>query len=588
MGLKLHVLPAFAFLLLGIGAGSALAQGDLNVLFAPSAADAPTRVFTARKILTMEPANPTATAVAVAGDRILAVGSLEEVKKALADRPFSLDERFAGKILMPGLIEQHLHPMLGALCLSVEVIAIEDWELPGRTIKAAATRDEYFARLRRAHAALADPKEFLFTWGYHQLWHGPISRKELDAVSDTRPVVVWHRSGHEFFLNTPALEALGLTRASLEGQGQASRQCDWDTGHFYEKGLELITKPLLPRLATPQRLRAGLEMLVKYLHGCGVTTINEPGAIMTTELLALYQSVLGAENTPFSSLFIPDGRSIFERYGEDDSISATEKVVALAPSGKVAFLPNQVKLFADGAILSQLMQMKGGYTDGHKGEWIATPQEIRAATKLYWDAGYQIHIHVNGDLGLDVVLDALERCMRENPRYDHRSVLVHFANSTEEQVARIARLGAIVSANPYYPTAFADRYGKVGLDPERADQMVRLGSLARHGVPISLHCDLPIAPASPLYLAWCAVNRTTASGRIAGKDQRISVEQALRAITIEAAYSWRMEQEMGSIAPGKVANFAVLEDDPMTVDPMKLKDIAIWGTVFEGKVCPVK
>jgi hypothetical protein len=100
MGLKLDVLPAF--LLLGIGAGSALAQGDLNVLFAPSAADAPTRVFTARKILTMEPANPTATAVAVGGDRILAVGSLEEVKKALADRPFGLDERFAGKILMPG------------------------------------------------------------------------------------------------------------------------------------------------------------------------------------------------------------------------------------------------------------------------------------------------------------------------------------------------------------------------------------------------------------------------------------------------------------------------------------------------------
>ncbi|MGO8902527.1 MAG: amidohydrolase [Isosphaeraceae bacterium] len=400
-------------------------------------------------------------------------------------------------------------------------------------------------------------------------------------------MVVWHRSGHEFVLNTPALAALGLTKASLEGQGQASSQCDWETGHFYEKGLELVTKPLLPRLATPQRLRAGLEMLVKYLHGCGVTTINEPGAIMTTELLGLYQSVLGAENTPFSSLFIPDGRSIFERYGEDDSISATEKVVALAPSGKLAFLPNQVKLFADGAIVSQLMQMKGGYTDGHKGEWIATPQEIRAATKLYWDAGYQLHIHVNGDLGLDVVLDALERCMRENPRSDHRSVLVHFASSTEEQIARIARLGAIVSANPYYPTAFADRYGKEGLGPDRADQMVRLGSLTRRGVPISLHCDLPIAPASPLFLAWCAVNRTTASGRIAGEDQRISVEQALRAITIDAAYSWRMEQEIGSIAPGKVANFAVLEDDPMTVNPRKLKDIVIWGTVFEGKVSPV-
>ncbi len=234
------------------------------------------------------------------------------------------------------------------------------------------------------------------------------------------------------------------------------------------------------------------------------------------------------------------------------------------------------------------MQMKGGYTDGHKGEWIATPQEIRAATKLYWDAGYQIHIHVNGDLGLDVVLDALERCMRENPRYDHRTVIVHFANSTDEQVARIARLGAIVSANPYYLAAFADRYGEVGLGPDRADSMVRLGAVAGRGVPISLHSDLPMGPARPLYLAWCAVNRVTTSGRIAAKDQRISVEQALRAVTINAAHSWRMEQEMGSIAPGKVANFTVLDDDPLAVDPIKLKDIPIWGTVFEGKVYPVK
>ncbi|MBV8487707.1 MAG: amidohydrolase family protein, partial [Planctomycetaceae bacterium] len=268
--------------------------------------------------------------------------------------------------------------------------------------------------------------------------------------------------------------------------------------------------------------------------------------------------------------------------------TATEKLVALAPEGKVAFLPNQIKLFADGAVFSQLMQMKAGYTDGHKGEWIATPQDLREATKLYWDAGYQIHIHVNGDLGLDVVLDALERCMRETPRYDHRTVLVHLACSTEQQVARIARLGAVVSANPYYVTALADRYGKEGLDPERSDQMVRLGSLARHGVPVSLHSDLPMGPARPLFLAWCAVNRVTSSGRIAASDQRLSVEQALRAITIDAAHSWRMETEMGSIAPGKVANFTVLEEDPLAVDPMKLKDIAIWGTVFEGKVFPVR
>ena len=137
---------------------------------------------------------------------------------------------------MPGLIEQHLHPLLGALCLSVEVIAIEDWELPGRTIKAAANHDEYFARLRQAEARLADPKAFLFTWGYHQLWHGPLSRKDLDALSATRPIVVWHRSAHEFYLNTPALAALGITKASLEGQGTGEQPVRLGEGPLLREG----------------------------------------------------------------------------------------------------------------------------------------------------------------------------------------------------------------------------------------------------------------------------------------------------------------------------------------------------------------
>ena len=258
----------------------------------------------------------------------------------------------------------------------------------------------------------------------------------------------------------------------------------------------------------------------------------------------------------------------------------------MAPSGKVSFLANQVKLFADGAIISQLMQMRGGYTDGHKGEWIATPQELRAAAKLYWDAGYQIHVHVNGDLGLDVVLDAIERCMRETPRSDHRTVLVHFASSTEGQIARLARLGCIVSANPYYVTAFADRYGQVGLGPDRAMQWS--GWVA--GTPAGL--DLaPFRPADgpgPAALP-CMVRREPRDrvGRVADKEQRLTVEQALRAVTLDAAYAWRMEQEMGSIAPGKVANFTVLEEDPLAVNPVKLKDIPVWGTIFEGTVFPV-
>jgi hypothetical protein len=184
------------------------------------------------------------------------------------------------------------------------------------------------------------------------------------------------------------------------------------------------------------------------------------------------------------------------------------------------------------------------------------------------------------------VLDMLERRLNEKPRTDHRTVIVHFANSSEEQVERIRRLGAIVSANPYYPTAFADKYVE-GLGAERADVMVRAGSVLRNGIPLSYHSDLPMAPSAPLYLAWCGVNRITPSGRVAGPEQRITVDEALRAVTIEAAYSWRKEDHIGSIAPGKIANFTILEQDPYAIAPERLKDVPIWGTVFEGRAFPV-
>ena len=147
-------------------------------------------------------------------------------------------------------------------------------------------------------------------------------------------------------------------------------------------------------------------------------------------------------------------------------------------------------MFADGAIISQLMQMREPYLDAdgqpdpdHHGEWMVEPDVLEKYFRIYWDAGWQIHTHVNGDLGLEVLLDIIERCMIATPRADHRSVIVHFANSTEEQVDRIARLGCIVSANPYYPVGFADRYGEFGLGPERADTMVRSASVLARNVP---------------------------------------------------------------------------------------------------------
>ena len=135
-------------------------------------------------------------------------------------------------------------------------------------------------------------------------------------------------------------------------------------------------------------------------------------------------------------------------------------------------LPKQVKLFADGAIISQLMQMREPYLDDdgapdpcHHGEWMMQPDTFRAFARAYWNADWQLHVHVNGDAGLDLVLDTVEECQAEHPRTDHRTVIVHFANSSEEQVDRIARLGCIVSANSYYPVGFADAYPSTGWEP---------------------------------------------------------------------------------------------------------------------------
>ncbi|MBU3752150.1 MAG: amidohydrolase family protein, partial [Mycobacterium sp.] len=158
--------------------------------------------------------------------------------------------------------------------------------------------------------------------------------------------------------------------------------------------------------------------------------------------------------------------------------------------------------------------------------------------------------------------------------------------SSEDQIDRIAGLGCIVSANPYYPVGFADQYRKHGLGPQRADSMVRAASVLHRGIPLSLHSDLPMGPAAPLTLASFAVNRRTVAGRVAGAEQRISVHQALRAITVEAAYSWRMEHELGSISPGKAANFTVLAEDPYQVDPERLGEIDILGTVYSGRWHP--
>lgn len=545
-------------------------------------------VYTAHEIITLDDSKPNVEAIATLGDRIVATGSLEEVERSLAGRAFRVDRRFDDSVIVPGFINQHEHPWLAAITMLVEIISIEDWVLPEGTSPRARDAADYRRRLKALVDQPHEAGEVIYTWGYHPLFHGALSRADLDLLSPTIPIVVLQRSMHETLFNTAALERFGIDQARIDRLPVTARaQTDLARGHFWEQGSLAVIGPVFADLLAPARYLPALERVERYWHTAGSTLVAEPGGLVNPALMAMQNQVLGDAETPFRMVYLADGKSMLAGRSDDEVIVATDALVATA-RGITRFLPKQVKLFADGAIFSQLMQMSDGYLDGHRGEWLMEPALFERAFRVYWDAGFQVHVHQNGDAGLDLVLDALEANMSRNPRRDHRTVIVHFGFSRPDQVARIARLGAIVSANPFYPIALTDRYSEVGIGKDRAQEMVRLGDVVRAGVSVSLHADMPMAPGQPLLLMDSAINRKTLDGNRVGTDQRLSAEQALRAVTIGAAYSLQLEHEVGSIEPGKLANLTILAENPLTVASERVKDIRVWGTVHEGRVLPVR
>jgi predicted amidohydrolase YtcJ len=545
-------------------------------------------IYQAKEIVTLDPDKPTARAVAVVGSRILATGSLEEMKTAVGEQEFHIDETFKEKVIVPGFLSQHDHPVLSALTLASEVLSIEDWVLPTGTVSAVKDKADFLRRLSEAEKRLLDPGEPLVSWGYHEGFFGKLTRAELDTVSSRRPVLVWGRSCHELFLNSAAMQSGGVTRELVAGWTPSEQsQADFETGHFWEQGMFAVGRKVGSMIASSERLQRGLNLTRDYMHSKGITYGNEPGGILIKPLQDAVNNVFGQPTMPFRWSYTVDGKSICDQYKDDRQVIAESEKLSTWYSGMTSQSQKMVKLFADGAIFSQLMQVREPYLDGHQGAWMTDLDVFERAFRIYWDAGYQIHIHVNGDAGLDRVLHALEKNIRRNPRYDHRTTIVHFAVSAKDQVARIKQLGCLVSSNPYYVTSLADQYSKVGLGPQRADEMVRMGDVERSEISYSFHSDMPMAPADPLFLMWCGVNRITTSGRVAGGDQRVSREGALKAVTIEAAYALKMERELGSIVSGKLANMTILTDNPLTCDPMKIRDIGVWGTVHEGRILPV-
>jgi len=541
------------------------------------------------EIITMDKNLPRAEAVVSDNHgKVVFVGDFLAAKQKY---PNAQAHNLNGHIMMAGFIEQHIHPFLAALSLSIAVVAPEAWELPDKTWPAAPNEESYFARLIEIESSMKDPNETFWSWGYNNYFHGELNRQKLDEISSTRPIVVWHRSVHEFFLNSAAIEHFGVKQQDIDKLGaEVIEQAKVHEGHFFEAGALLYLLPrIFPELGNAERFKAGLEQMVTMLHRNGVTAYNEPGAFIPSQMVPLYEQVLASEDTPMYSYFIAESKTPFFTEGAEGVLKSVESVIeTFGDSHKVRYLDKHIKLLADGAIVSQLMMMRDGYLDGHHGEWIQSPAEMETISKIFWEKGYQLHIHVNGDKGLDEVISLIKRRQKEFPRIDHRTTIVHFANSAEDQIQTLAELGVIVSANPYYVSGFGERFGEIGLGTDRAHAMARLGPIEKTGISISLHSDMPIGPSDPLYNVWSAVTRKSSSGQALRPDLAMSLDGAMRAITIDAAYSWGMEGTLGSITKGKIANFTILAEDPYKVAIDHVKDIEVMATVFEGKFYPVK
>jgi len=540
-----------------------------------------TTIFRARRILTMHPARPEATHVAVREGRILGAGALDDLT---GWGPHTLDERFADQVLLPGFVEGHTHLMAGTLWRYVYCGYFDATDPQGRTWPGLKTLDDVVQALCAAAAespadAAAGP---VVGWGFDPIYFGArrCRRQDLDRVSTTRPVGVMHASGHILNANTVALERAGLLRTGIDHPAIPLGDDGLPTGEL--KGPEGMG-PVLGHVGLGRSFlsgdEAGARAFAKLAVRAGVTTATDLAATLADAEVDTLARVTAEADYPVRLVS-------FLRFIGMTPEAAVARAQALAERSSDRLRLGRIKLVADGSIqgFSARLRWPGYFNGAPQGLWYTAPDTIREVYTQALAAGVQVHTHTNGDQATEAALDALQAALAAQPVRDHRFTLQHCQLADDAQFRRMAALGMAVNLFANHHFYWGDQHRAVTVGAERAERMNACASALAAGLTMAIHSDAPITPMAPLFTAWCAVNRLTASGRVLGERQRIGVAEALRAITLGAAATLKLDGEIGSIECGKRADFAVLDDDPTAVPPEALKDLRVWGTVQGGRV----
>jgi len=535
------------------------------------------KIFQARRILTMNPAQPHATHVAVRQGRILAVGTQEQ---ASAWGRAHVDDRYADQVLMPGLVEGHCHLHEGVVWLYVYVGFYDRRGPDGKIWPGLKTIDQVVQRLAEARSKL-EPGRHLVGWGFDPIYFGSqrMTVQDLDKIPGDGAVVVMHASMHLMNANSRALEMAGIDR-DTDIEGIAKFDNGEPTGELQEfAAMFPITRMIGNPFRTLGQSQECLTMFGQVAQSAGVTTATDLVNELHDEGIVELARVTRADDYPLRIVPAASGM-LFGR----DVDACLGKLETLKKLNHDKMNLGIVKLVVDGSIqgFTARVRWPGYYNGAPNGIWVTSPDDLEYIVERYHRAGIQLHIHTNGDEATELTLNAVERALTLHPRFDHRHTLQHCQMADAAQFRRMAKLGMCANLFSNHIFYWGDAHYGTTMGPDRANRMNACATALRMGVPFAVHSDAPITPIGPLFTAWCAVNRQTASGRIFGDSERISVSDALRAITLGAAYTLRMDDRIGSIEVGKYADFCVLDSDPSEAAPETLRDVAVQGTVVGG------
>ena len=536
------------------------------LLFMPDSARAQADfVLHNANIYTVNPEQPEAEALAVRGERILMVGTNAELLEAYPDAE-RLDA--AGQTVVPGLIDAHMHLMgLGTSLLQADLVG-------------AASKEETIERLEAFEETL--PEDAWLTgrgWDQND-WPEQTfpTRQDLDESFPERPVWLRRIDGHAAWANTVALEAVGMealrSMADPEG-GKIERDAQGEpTGVFVDAAMSIIESQV--PATSEEQLSQALELAIEETKKYGLTGVHEAGLNQRTA--ERYQQAIDEDRFDVRLYGMVGGRgAAFDHFCENGLI--------FDYGGKLTV--RAVKFYIDGALGSRGAALLSDYSDdeGNQGLLMLSPDSFMADVRRALECGYQVNTHAIGDRGNRVVLDAYEQAMQATGRTSGRHRVEHAQIVALDDIPRFAELGVIASMQPTHATS--DMYwAEDRLGPERIQGAYAWRKFLDSGARLAFGSDFPVEQVNPLLGFYAAVTRQDAEGYPEGgwlPEERLTREETLRAFTLDAAYAAFMEDEVGSIEPGKYADFVVLSRDIMTIPELEILETDVVATYLGGK-----